>query len=110
MNCSTVQKCIPDLWISDMDFKRRIDVETHLIGCNICSRWYSIWKNLRVIGQEQIRLPQMLNWKPFNYALEIELQRNPRPGRQLSGVKQIQAGFGGFLRILTRKHSAQPAA
>jgi predicted anti-sigma-YlaC factor YlaD len=76
MNCSRMQRSVPDLWINDLNFRRKAAVEMHLSLCPACRKWYVIWQNIRDLGWEQIRLPQRLNWQPFNQALEHEIRHH----------------------------------
>jgi hypothetical protein len=99
MNCSKAQRHIPDLWFRDLDFRLRSDIESHLQVCGLCREWYIIWQNLRFLGQEQVQLPQTLNWKPFTCALESEMHNFVRPNRSLSISPRIPSRIREIIRL-----------
>jgi len=82
MNCSKVQRYIPDLRTGNLSQQRKDALERHLAGCENCQKWLESWESVCSLYLERITPPAEMNWTSFQQAIEAELKQHPLSGRK----------------------------
>jgi hypothetical protein len=103
MKCEKAQKYIPDLRTGRISTRQAARLKDHLATCDKCAAWLENWAQICEVGREALIPPPSLDWTSFDTAIETELRRNPRHGRQRFAVKELKQFLSGLILNYPRK-------